>query len=124
MDEEKTSNKDQQAVTTTQQQAVPSDVLIKPRYPKWPTSHRGPQVTEPPPGQKRLPKRTDQVMEVGYNQEIGMPSVLSAERSNPDASQRGVLTHEELDKGQELSVQQEETGPTLRKAAEKDRTAS
>lgn len=119
MDEAETIENQQQAVTTTQQQAVTPNV-VKPHYPKWPTSQRGPQVSEPPPGQVRMPKRTDQVIEVGYNQEIGMPSVLSPERSDPDASQRGFLTHEELDIGNEVNISQEEAGASLQKEAQKE----
>ena len=40
----------------------------------WPRSKPGPQATPPPPGQKPVPQRTDQVVEIGYNQETGTPS--------------------------------------------------
>lgn len=39
-----------------------------PLLPSWPTSKPGPLVTEPPPGQRRMPTRTEQVVEVEYNQ--------------------------------------------------------
>ena len=42
-----------------------------PPLPKWPTSKRGPLVTEPPPGTKRMPLRTEQVVEIAYDQERG-----------------------------------------------------
>jgi hypothetical protein len=45
-----------------------------PPLPKWPTSIPGPLITEPPPGQRRMPTRTDQVVEVEYNQETGTPA--------------------------------------------------
>src|SRR5258707_4184289 len=54
----------------------------------WPTSIPGPLVTEPPQGQRRMSTRTDQVVEVEYNQETGTPAPLSAERSMPDQSQK------------------------------------
>ncbi len=53
---------------------------------KWPTSRPGPQATQPPPGQLPLPTRTDQVVEIDYDQEHGQPSVQSPERLLPDAS--------------------------------------
>jgi len=55
----------------------------------WPTSKPGPQATMPPPGQIPMPKRTDQVVEIGYNQETGTPSTLDPLRSLPDATIHG-----------------------------------
>jgi hypothetical protein len=55
-----------------------------PPLPPWPTSKRGPLVTQPPPGQKRMPLRSDQVVEIGYDQERGMPSVPLSERTIPE----------------------------------------
>lgn len=43
----------------------------------WPTSQPGPQATQPPQGQKPMPTRTDQVTEVGYDQEHGKPAMES-----------------------------------------------
>ena len=42
-----------------------------PPLPVWPTSKRGPMVTEPPPGTKRVQLRPEQVVELGYDQEHG-----------------------------------------------------
>ena len=50
-----------------------------PPLPRWPTSKPGPMVTEPPTGQKRVPLRTDQVVEIDYDQERGVPSVSRTE---------------------------------------------
>jgi len=50
-----------------------------PPLPPWPTSKRGPMVTEPPPGQKLVPLRTDQVVEIDYDQELGVPAVSRTE---------------------------------------------
>ena len=47
--------------------------------PPWPTSEPGPMVTEPPPGQKRVPLRTDQVIEINYDQEHGVSAVSRTE---------------------------------------------
>ncbi len=55
-----------------------------PPLPPWPTSKPGPMVTEPPPGQRRVPLRTDQVVEINYDQERGMPGVPVPERSMPE----------------------------------------
>ena len=55
----------------------------------WPTSKPGPHATQPPPGQKPMPRRTEQVVEIGYNQETGTPSTDSPARSLPDASLKG-----------------------------------
>jgi hypothetical protein len=72
-----------------------------PRLPKWPTSRPGPQVTEPLPGQKRLGKRTEQVVEVGYNQETGEPGLRVPARSELDELIAGPVSTE-----QEKDIQQ------------------
>ena len=50
-----------------------------PHLPPWPTSKGGPMVTEPPSGQKLVPLRTDQVVEIDYDQERGVPAVSRTE---------------------------------------------
>jgi hypothetical protein len=42
-----------------------------PPLPLWPTSKGGPMVTEPPAGTKRMPLRSEQVIEINYDQEQG-----------------------------------------------------
>ena len=69
MDQE---NEALQLETTRQKPKIPP-------LPPWPTSKRGPMVTEPPPGQKRVPLRTDQVVELDYDQERGVPAVSRTE---------------------------------------------
>jgi hypothetical protein len=44
-----------------------------PPLPQWPTSKCGPMVTEPPPGSKRVHLRSEQVVELDYDQERGKP---------------------------------------------------
>ena len=61
-----------QTETALQQSKIPP-------LPPWPTSRPGPMVTEPPPGQKRVPLRTEQVIEVDYDQEHGVPTVSRIE---------------------------------------------
>ena len=65
-------NEASQLETTRQKSKIPP-------LPLWPTSKRGPMVTEPPPGQKRVPLRTDQVIEIDYDQELGMPAISRTE---------------------------------------------
>jgi hypothetical protein len=50
-----------------------------PPLPPWPTSKRGPMVTEPPPGQKRVHLRKEQVVEIDYDQELGVPATSRTE---------------------------------------------
>jgi hypothetical protein len=46
-------------------------------YPLWPTSKPGPGATLPPPGQKPLSARTDQMVYTCYDQKQGMSCVSS-----------------------------------------------
>jgi len=66
-------NEASQLETTRQKSKIPP-------LPPWPTSKRGPMVTEPPPGQKRVPLRTEQVVEIDYDQELGMPAISRTEQ--------------------------------------------
>jgi len=59
-----------------------------PRF-NWPTSKPGPFATPPPPGQKPMPGRTDQVVEIGYNQETGTPITDHPLRSMPEEALKG-----------------------------------
>src|SRR5438105_14465646 len=74
----------------------------------WPTSKPGPHATQPPPGQKPMPGRTEQVVEIGYNQETGEPGDSSPLRSMPDASLAG-----------KTSFDQQETAPRFMKKRKK-----
>jgi hypothetical protein len=65
-------NETTQLETTMQKSKIPP-------LPHWPTSKRGPMVTEPPPGQKRIPLRTEQVVEIDYDQELGVPATSRTE---------------------------------------------
>lgn len=78
-----------QQLQVTQRESLPQPIY--PPAPKfvWPTSKPGPRVTPPPPGQKPMPGRTEQVVEVGYNQETGTPGTDSPLRSLPDANLTG-----------------------------------
>jgi hypothetical protein len=84
-----------QQLQVTQRES-PSQPLYPPA-PKfaWPTSKPGPRATPPPPGQKPMPVRTEQVVEVGYNQETGTPSTDSPLRSLPDANLTGATSFDQ-----------------------------
>jgi hypothetical protein len=63
-----------QEIEATQQAIIRQKSKIPP-LPPWPTSKPGPMVTEPPIGTKRVPLRTEQVIEIDYDQELGVPAV-------------------------------------------------
>jgi hypothetical protein len=64
----------EQEIETTQQSILQQKSKI-PLLPRWPTSKPGPMVTDPPLGTKRVPLRKEQVVEINYDQELGMPAV-------------------------------------------------
>ena len=68
----------EQEKEATELETIPQKSKIPP-LPPWPTSKRGPMVTEPPPGQKRVPLRTEQVVEIDYDQERGVPATSRTE---------------------------------------------
>ena len=76
--QERGNRKLEQENEASQLETTPQKSKIPP-LPLWPTSKRGPMVTEPPPGQKRVPMRTEQVIEIDYDQELGMPAVSRTE---------------------------------------------
>ncbi len=58
---------------------------VQPIYPHWPTSHPGPRVTPPPPGERPINAiRAEQMVEVGYNQVTGEPATQDPLRAFPD----------------------------------------
>ena len=75
---------------------------MKPQYPNWPTSKPGPRSMLPPPGMRSInAMRSEQVKELGYNQETGEPGVQSPLRSQPDASMEGRTGFDQLETAQE-----------------------
>jgi hypothetical protein len=75
---------------------------VRPHYPNWPTSKPGPHSTPPPPGTRSMnAMRSEQVKELGYNQETGEPGVQSPLRSMPDASMEGRTSFDQLETAQE-----------------------
>ncbi len=63
---------------TTAQKPITQQTTIPP-LPHWPTSRPGPMVTEPPPGTKRVHLRKEQVVEIDYDQERGVPATSRTE---------------------------------------------
>ena len=66
-----------QLETTTQK--APMQKTTIPPLPHWPTSKPGPMVTEPSPGTKRVHLRKEQVVEIDYDQERGVPATQRTE---------------------------------------------
>ena len=82
-------NQDEQRAIQEGTPNVTRDVqhAMKPIYPQWPTSKPGPHVTTPPPGQRPINAiRSEQFVEVGYNQVTGEPSTQDPSRAFPDES--------------------------------------
>lgn len=70
---------------------------MQPHYPKWPTSKPGPQSTPPPPGMRPIDAlRSEQMVEVGYNQETGTPGTLDPARTLPDAALHNDVSPDQL----------------------------
>ncbi len=65
-------NESVQLETTSQKPIAKKNAI--PPLPPWPTSRPGPMVTEPPPGTKRVHLRKEQVVEIDYDQERGVPA--------------------------------------------------
>jgi hypothetical protein len=63
----------QQEIEPTHLETAIQDPKLPP-LPHWPTSRPGPEVTEPPPGTKRVHLRKEQVVEIDYDQERGVPT--------------------------------------------------
>jgi hypothetical protein len=60
---------------------------LPPPHFSWPSSRPGPLATPPPPGQRPIPLRTDQMVEIGYNQEKGIPATDDARAGAPSFDQ-------------------------------------
>jgi hypothetical protein len=69
----------------------------------WPTSKPGPEVTPPPPGQALLPGRTEQVLEVGYDQATGKPATDDLRRTLPDETQVGTTSFAQRETSQDVT---------------------
>jgi hypothetical protein len=100
-----------QDIPMTQDQApvietaeTPVSPILRPSYPEWPTSKRGPQSTPSLPGTRSINAlRPEQFAEIGYNQETGEPGIQSPARSLPDENQ-GSLGFDQNETAQEAAL--------------------
>jgi hypothetical protein len=85
------------------QEQQPLQVQVQGGFPHfdWPTSKPGPQAMQPLPGQKPMPGRTEQMVEIGYNQETGTPITDSSLRTMPDESLKGSTAIDQKETAQE-----------------------
>ena len=71
---------------------------VRPIFPEWPVSKRGPMSKQPPPGMRPVnPLRSEQMAEVGYNQETGTPGSIDRMHPVADNAMQGSPYPEELD---------------------------
>lgn len=84
-----TQNSQQKQLQVNELVSPPAQKYPNPPQMAWPTSKPGPRSTPPPPGMRPMPGRTEQCLEIGYNQETGTPSTESLLRSLPDANAHG-----------------------------------
>ena len=66
-----------------QQEKAIQPVSKMPPLPPWPTSSPGPKVTPPGPGERPVPTRTDQMVEVAYDMETGVSSSRAPTYTTP-----------------------------------------
>ena len=84
-----TQNSQQKQLQVNELVSPPAQKYPNPPQMAWPTSKPGPRSTPPPPGMRPMPGRTEQAVEIGYNQETGTPSTESPLRTLPDATAHG-----------------------------------
>ena|SRR5947209_17756811 len=92
-------------------QQVQEGRMRAPHFP-WPTSKPGPFATPPPPGQKSMPTRTEQMIEVRYNQETGVPSTDDPRKWFPDEAKVGATGFDELATAQEVDRKRQRRKPS------------
>lgn len=74
------------------EKAVQPIVTIPP-LPPWPTSKAGPQATPPLPGERPMPTRTDQMVEIAYDMETGVSSTRAPAHTTPDVILPGASSY-------------------------------
>lgn len=72
-----------------QQEKAIQPIAKLPPLPSWPTSKPGPEATPPQPGERPLPTRTDQMIEVAYNMETGVSSARLPDNAVPNIALPG-----------------------------------
>src|SRR5258708_36899968 len=73
------------------------------RHFPWPPSKPGPYATPPPPGDRPMPGRTDQMVEIAYNQETGVPDTDDPRKWFPDEAREGASGFDQLETAQEVT---------------------
>lgn len=76
---------------------------VNPPHFSWPSSKPGPESTPPPPGQKPLPARPEQMVEVGYNQESGVPATDDPRKWYADEAKAGAVGFDQQNTAQEVA---------------------
>lgn len=76
-----------------QQEKAIQPITNIPPLPAWPTSKAGPEVTPPPPGERPVPTRTDQMVEIAYNMETGVSSARVPAHTTPDVTLPGASSY-------------------------------
>lgn len=76
-----------------QQEKAIQPITKIPPLPAWPTSKAGPQVTPPPPGEKAVSTRTDQMVEIAYDMETGVSSARMPAHTTPDVTLPGASSY-------------------------------
>lgn len=85
-------------------QVVPEELVLELELPTWPTSKAGPPVTPPPPGMRPQVKRTEQMVEIGYNQVTGEAGSAAPERSLPSPDLKGRVSPDEEKSMEEAAI--------------------
>lgn len=88
-DTQNTQDSQQKQLQVNELVSPPATIYPNPPQLAWPTSKPGPRAMQPPPGMRPMPGRTEQALEVGYNQETGTPGTESPLRSLPDMNTTG-----------------------------------
>ncbi len=78
-----------------QQEKAVQPISKIPTVPAWPTSKAGPQVMPPPPGERPMPTRTDQMIEIAYDMETGVPSAPAPAHTTPDVTLPGASSYDQ-----------------------------
>jgi hypothetical protein len=97
-----------------QMRQVQEGLLPPPHFP-WPSSKPGPQATQPPPGQRSMPGRTEQMVEVGYNQETGIPATDDPRKWYPDETKVGALHFDQQGTAQEIEKKRRKEKKNLKR---------
>ena len=76
-----------------QQEKAIQPITKIPPLPAWPTSKAGPEATPPPPGERPMPTRTDQMVEIAYDMEAGVSSSRMPAHTEPNVTLPGASSY-------------------------------